>query len=739
VRLTTLPGAAGHGIRLDDADGPIAVIAAPVECEVLGGARHTAAYDRVDADSSERCRGTATWRHGDLELSLVDEWTVDNEDAVSLRRTLTAEGTPSDGAGIQLRLAVEVAVGENVRFLAPGVVYSPGQWQPGRLFSYADQRLAYPLVAVHDADTRAVVTLARDEVARFDTEPARGPGESGFLHRTDIGSVGFSATESGGATLHAAWPYFEGEASAMLDAAGTPAIAYFPVPADGLQATVSYVIRRGRAERYVAAVREAVRPVLESPELRPVPVPVPLADTIDARLDSAAQTFHRWDDGFAGFVLNFDPEQGYISAAKAFGASFTDHQMGDSRDILEYGFTGRQLNLAYMLAARDPQAWAERGRAVVDSFVERMTTDSGWVHTLWHAGLGRPLFACGDPIGPVMHYLGRSQVNGTYTRMMTEAGGDLLLNVGLHRSLGSDRPDWLRACTRLADFFVRHQEPDGAWFRAYAPDGQPIAGDPWFGETPAAAKTATGAVVPFLLDVADAVGGEGDRYREAARLAGEYLIRHHVEPDEYRGGTLDNPNVVDKEAAFIAMRALLALHDRDGDPRHLDAAHRAASIAVTWHSLWEVPNVPGTRVAEAGVSSVGWGGINSVWGAGVTDIYSLFFAADLHRLGVLTGDQAFCRVAELVACSSVELLSLPGRLHGLADTGMQPEGISFCGQGIDDGLIRKGDIWGGLGWPYTAGTHGLQQYLEALDAASLTTASRPDRDHAAVGEPRPSN
>jgi hypothetical protein len=519
----------------------------------------------------------------------------------------------------------------------------------------------------------------------------------------------------------------------MLDAHGTPAVAFFPLET-GAQASVTYVIRRAPAERYDAAVREAVRPVLESPDLAPTPVPLPLRDTIDLRLDSAAKTYTRWDDGFAGFVLNFDPDRGYASQAKAFGASFADHQMGGSRDILEYGFTGRQLNLAFMLAARDPHGWADRSRAVVQSFVDRMTTESGWVHTLWHAGMGRPLFACGDPSGPVMHYLGRSDIPGTYTRMMAEAGSDLLLNVRLHRSLGSEQPEWLLACTRLADFFIRSQEDDGAWFRAYAPDGRPIAGSPWFGETPAAAKTATGTVVPFLLDVAEALDAGGERYREAARRAGEYLLEHHVRPDEYRGGTLDNPNVVDKEAAFIAMRALLALHDRTGDPEQLAAAHRAASIAVTWHSMWEVPNVPGTRVAEAGVRSVGWGGINSVWGAGVTDIYSLFFAGDLHRLGVLVGDEALSRVAELVACSSVQLLSVPGQLHGLADAGMQPEGISFCPQGMDDGLIRKGDIWGGLGWPYTAGSYGLQQYLSFLD-----TTPRRDRNPATVGELRPSN
>ncbi|BDZ45153.1 hypothetical protein GCM10025866_10620 [Naasia aerilata] len=119
---------------------------------------------------------------------------------------------------------------------------------------------------------------------------------------------------------------------------------------------------------------------------------------------------------------------------------------------------------------------------------------------------------------------------------------------------------------------------------------------------------------------------------------------------------------------------------------------------------------------------MGWGGINSVWGVGVTDIYSLFYVADLHRLGVRLGIDRFVRVAELIAASSLQMLATPGRTHGYADVGMQPEGISFCPQGVDEGLIGKGDTWGGLGWPYTAGTYGLGEYLAAVDSTSLTNS-----------------
>jgi hypothetical protein len=120
-------------------------------------------------------------------------------------------------------------------------------------------------------------------------------------------------------------------------------------------------------------------------------------------------------------------------------------------------------------------------------------------------------------------------------------------------------------------------------------------------------------------------------------------------------------------------------------------------------------------VARAGVRSTGWGGINSVWGAGVTDIYSLFFLRDLVELGRLVRDPLFSEIARLTAYGTAQLLSYPGDLYGMCDVGMQPEGIAHCGQGIDAGLIAKGDVWGGLGWIYTAGTSGLSDYLRQIE------------------------
>lgn len=703
------------GIALAADGAPAFEIERPISWAVLGGSGSFQGYRSLQIDGA-KATGVGEFACGEAQVSVADDWSV--AETIRLRRRIQA--TPGAGAlNLSLEASVDVA---DPRPLAPGMIYSPAQWRRGETFLFADHRLAYPIAAVWSEAMERLFWFARTRPAERDEPAERARGAGSYRQRTELGSVGFRIDDH--CRLIARWPYAEEDRSAMLDAAGTAAVAFHPLE-DGLDLVLEYEFGLQLAAQFSDATRLVVERIVALAAPEPDGVDVSFPEAIDLRLDSAARTFSTTPAGFSGFKLTFDPQRGYDSEAKAFGASFAEHAMSGSRNILEYGFTGRQLNVAYCLARRDFAGWRERAMAVIESFVSRMAAPSGWIYTLFDTSANEPLFACGDPRGVVMHYLGASAIRGTYTRMMVEAASDLLLCVELPGLAGDRAAGWLGVCRRLADFFVRVQNTDGSWFRAYAPDGTPIVGGDWFGEPEKGARTATSTVIPYLLAVA-AHGDPDGKLHAAARRAGRFVLTHQVAPAEFRGGTLDNPNVVDKEAAFLAMRALFALsrHD-DEEGAFLSGAIAAAWAAVSWHSFWPVPTLKGTPVGAAGVRSVGWGGINSVWGVGVTDIYSLFFAGDLVRLGAAAGIPLFPRIAELIARSSLELLSRPGKLCGLADAGMQPEGISFCSQGVDDGLIAQGDIWGGLAWPHTAGTFGLGDFLSARLESTSVSAGHP--------------
>ena len=705
IAFDRTPNGLVPSITRTDGDARV-TMPSPIRCSVLGGASDELAYAEVTPAEPGVWVAGRRWERDGLRIDIEDRYRV-GDGAVRLTRRLRVSGQPSAPArAIRLDYAVDLPAGE-ARFCAPAMVYSPAQHADAGAYVFNDARLAYPLVLAWNSGDRSAVALLRSSLPGYDEAPDRTAGQSHYLHRTDIGALGF---RTGGPRprLVAAWPYREGDRSALLDAAGTPASAYHPIGAEGIDVTVAYDIVWLAAPRFADAVAGAYAYAAAINPPRPAELPFPLESAIDLRLRSLAHTYAEWAPRGAGFRMNFDPDRGYAAEARAFGASFTEHGMTGSHGILEYGFTGRQLNAAHMLAEHLGGEWAERADRVGDFFVNELATSSGFLHTLYSIDKGRPLFSCGDPDGPVMHYLGAADTPGTYTRMMTEAAADLLLN---HRR--RPRPAWLATCMRFAEFLLRAQEPDGSWYRAYSPDGKPLDGG-WLGAAGEDGKASTAVPVPYLLSLAAQLApADAQRLTAAARAAGEYVLRGQVDNDDYRGGTLDNPNVVDKEAAELAMAALLALFDATGEERWLTGAERAAKIAVTWHLLWDVPPRPGTRVAAAGVRSTGWGGINSTWGAGVTDIYSLFFLDAFVRLSRLTGDPLYETVADLAAPGCQQILSHDGERFGFADTGMQPEGIAFCDQGVDEGLIAKGDTWGGLGWPYTAGTYGVHRYLTA--------------------------
>jgi hypothetical protein len=687
----------------------------PVDCSYLSGARDRFSYTSVEQRGAHEWVATCSWERDGLQLRMEDIWREDERVVALTRRLVTSGLDPARAIGVRLQLTLLLATSDDdeLRFCCPGIVYSPGQHEEPRAYVFADERLSVPLVLGWAEKEGAAVSLARTSLAAYDDAPARVPGQSDYLHRTDIGSVGFVAGPPQPRLL-ACWPYLEGGRSARLDAAGTRAAAFHPVGPDGLDVTVSYEIRWESASTFADAVRTAFDRSRRVNPPEPARLPFPLGHAVDLRLASLAKTYVEWQPGGAGFLLNFDPDVGYASEARAFGASFTVHGMGGSRGVLEYGFTGRQLNVASLLAERFGGVWVERSGRIHNFFVDAMATPSGWLHTLYSLGKSRPLFSCGDPDGPVMHYLGSSAVPGTYTRMMVEAASDLLRSFQLHSRLGDPHPGWSAACHRFSAFLMGVQEPDGSWYRAYAPDGTPLQSGSWLGDGAKEGKASTAIPIPFLLALAGQLPAqERAPLLQAARAAGEFVLQEHVSRDDYRGGTLDNPNVVDKEAALLAMKAMLCLYDSTGEERWLNAAERAGKLAVTWHVLWDVPSRPSTRLAQAGVRSTGWGGINSTWGTGVTDIYSLFFLDAFVRLSRLTDDPLYEAVADLAAAGCQQMLSHEGERFGFADTGMQPEGIAFCDQGVDDHLIAKGDTWGGLGWIYTAGTYGLNRYLEA--------------------------
>ena len=147
------------------------------------------------------------------------------------------------------------------------------------------------------------------------------------------------------------------------------------------------------------------------------------------------------------------------------------------------------------------------------------------------------------------------------------------------------------------------------------------------------------------------------RYLEAATLAGEhYWQRHRSMEEPYWGGTLD-AQCEDKEGAWAAFEAFLALHHATDDPKWLDAATHAAEVCLTYTYLWDVDLPPG-RLRDHDLKTRGWTSV-SVQNMHL-DVFGVVYTPELWRLGQLTNRPELIELAELMFRSCGQMIDADG-------------------------------------------------------------------------------
>ncbi|MBJ6362673.1 hypothetical protein ACFOQM_15615 [Paenibacillus sp. GCM10012307] len=709
----------GYYPLIRQCEGGELTIPFPVEAAFLLGEALCFRYQSVKEIQVGNWLALCEFRQAGYRFTIEDNWTADTSSRV--HRTVRAEresDEPCSGRteGVQFRLRFVQSVQEETpfRFHAPSIWYGTiDQHRENVTRMYMDDRMTYPLILGYDSSTGTTVSLSRIHLPSFVLPPIRPERESRYTQRTDIGSLGYS--RHGDTVMYqACLPYYEGDRSVALSADQRPVSAFYPLDEQVIELKTAYELRISNQWGFDEAVFDEFKHKAGLNKPEPFELPFSLEDSMEYRSVSLRNSYRELRSGAAGFFFHFDPRKGYRSAPSGFGASFVNIPHESYQTVLEYGFTGRQIHAAHEMARRNGGEWWDKGKKVIDFFVDRCTTPSGWMYTLFEVEEDRPFHSFGDPTAPKLHYVSHGDVRGNYLRLMVEPAFDLLTAYQRYREEGRIETKWYDAVKRFGNFLVNVQNGDGSWYRAFQPDGTPLKNEPGFGDDEFSSKSGTAIPIMFLVALWREEPGEGMKYLRAAINASEYVLSNFVQRNHYQGGTLDNPNIIDKEAVQYTMAALYTLYNHTCEERYLKGAVRAARLFVTWNYIWTAPTMPGTSLHNQRFNTVGCGGINSIWGGGVVDIYSLFFIRELHGIGKAAGEPFFCQMAAWIANGCQQMLSYPGDQMGFADIGMQPEGFGICSQGLDEGMIAKGDIWGTLGWIYSAGLLGLGRYIESF-------------------------
>lgn len=638
----------------------------PLEVEVVDRSDVATWLAASYAFIERRCGHGNVTTAGGAVVAFVDCFVMQSSDSfVVQRRAKVLLPSSSDEHAFSTRFSLAPTdPGCCSELFMPGILYrgSPALAPPGSLAGdpnathvlVRDDRMPLPLVMARSPESRASAELVhvRPNGSSFAGEGGRTRIVDG---RMLFGSVGIVRTAAAAAhdrtsrRLHLAFqfPGSEGDRTYVGDRAPRPRGEWW-ARRDGSTAgwanrshplragfSHSYDLRvtRDRTDTYDEALQRCWRRAFA--EAAPRPPPANASVVYRVSMDLLGVVGKRYA-GVPSMPFRMDLAAGEVDD-----------------DSSQMGFVGKALPAAALLlhdalASRDAAKRAH-AEAIVDFWVgHAMTASRVGVPQTWYNIRDDGSFF----FRPDSAYMG-------HIRIMSEGMAGVL---AAHALVA--KPAWLACARAYGDFLLRVQHADGSVPMTWRLNG--TAYD-------ASQLNASDMLVPFLIALFTATGEE--RYRRAALRAGAFAARSFAHT-VYCGGACDHPNVPDKEAAMLAMRAFLGLHELTADAAWLRPAARAATYAETFTYAWDVPlyaaagEVYPLRRTTLGVSliALGHSGADNFMAIGVRDF---------RRLGALLNDSHFARFGDFLSDATAQVLDWDGRL-GYRHRGMMNEAISLA-------------------------------------------------------------
>jgi hypothetical protein len=121
-----------------------------------------------------------------------------------------------------------------------------------------------------------------------------------------------------------------------------------------------------------------------------------------------------------------------------------------------------------------------------------------------------------------------------------------------------------------------------------------------------------------------------EEFKKAAIKVAEHYARRHLDMTEpYWGGTLD-AQCEDKEGAWAAFQAFLAVYELTKEPRYLEWAEHAMDVALTYTVLWDIDMPPG-RLRDHGLKTRGWTIVSAQ--NQHLDVFGVLYTPEIWRMG----------------------------------------------------------------------------------------------------------
>lgn len=243
-------------------------------------------------------------------------------------------------------------------------------------------------------------------------------------------------------------------------------------------------------------------------------------------------------------------------------------------------------------------------------------------------------------------------------------GAEGILNACLYaKKANINYGQWENAVVKIADFLVNHQNADGSYYRAYNTNGT-VCTDTSSEAYQGTSKLNTPVAVRFLCSMYDYTGDK--KYYNAAVKAAEYCYNELcLKLGKYVGGTPDNPNVPDKEAAIYALYAFSAVYDMTGDKKYYPAVEHAAVSTMSWVYTYDfaVPFATTTQYDALNIfkegNTAGWSIIAT--GHSAIDIFGSNAYYELFKQYLRSGDDGYLKISGLLQNNTKKGMDLNGQ------------------------------------------------------------------------------
>jgi hypothetical protein len=336
------------------------------------------------------------------------------------------------------------------------------------------------------------------------------------------------------------------------------------------------------------------------------------------------------------------------------------------------GFVSKNVSCANQLLLESDRDSTERGKKMRRIGLSIISSMIKALHSI-------PLQATGYDLSTGKPWTGEhAEWLAPWLRNATDGMLVLVKAYRRERALGLIHLEWFKWVKSYADWLMLQQRKDGSFPRCWKAGSSEVA---------ESTGTTSYCAVPLLVQMTEVTGNP--KYKQAAIRAANYVWIHWGKRGLYVGGASDNPNITDKEAGMLSMKAFLSLYESTKETKWLQYSEAAADYTESWIWIWNLPMPVDADNKQLhwkkDVSIIGVQGITARVAGGV-DEYLDWATSSFAQLYLYTRDTHYLDVARILLNDTKSMVAIPGHLHGLKGVGWQQEhwgmGPNRFGRGV---------------------------------------------------------